>query len=1535
MVKEILRLRTDNGGNDPSFHDIEIAEYTYESTRMGMPTLKATLMWPTCLDNEWTGREYVVLRGEKYYIRHTPSSTKSNTDERYQHDLEFHSERDELLGSVYFYDTVYKHAKYKDKPCSNSTKFSFYGDIGEFVDRLNCALKYSGVGDSILDSKTSLTTADKPNGDGYCAMLDPEGDYSFSQTKELSFEDQYLWDAITQAYEAYEIPFEMRGKTIVWGARPNVVSHKFKYGAKNELLSISKKNANAKVINRITMLGSSENIPYYYPNTTEDGQISIWLSDDNFEMAHQIFEVVDSSALIAKVPEGEKVILRKYSASKNNVESISTSWGVESLKPYPLGATIHMPKSESKLNIAIVFNVREAGDCILKEVEGYVWQKNLSRPDGTLPTTLLNAVIPASLTRIDAVESIDNVQIVSNADGILMRGLNKGKYRLLLGARFQPDSYITINYITITNAFGLGKAGYYWAVGEKAFDSIGDLGLRLTEPLNDDMVGDSFFWDSRGRINFQSSLMPPKYRDSMGDERFYNALNETYPIPNTTNDKYVFPNPYIEGSPNEYIYVNEDIKPTIEGVVNSQGQLFGSIADIAFDSDDNDSLKHNTTEEDKNDSLKYEHSYFYIKLHIFDGEYGFNLFKHISQTDPMTIQMRSGNCNGCKFKVQAVEFVDPTGLNYYKNPVQVISPNGDIVSGSYVDKVNKSHLQDFQQDTSQNSIWICVQKDAETFGIVMPNRSNNYMPAIGDTFNIINIDLPEVYILDAERRLEEAGIKYMAENNEEKFTFDISASRIFFADHPEVLQQLDENSKIQIKYNGKEYELYVSSFGITCKGNEPLPDITIQLADTLAVGESFVKRVAQSAANLVGSSAGNTNVGGNGGANIDELDRRYLNKRQADRTREILSSDKGFEVGTFVSGSQGGIFFIDPITGHTYIEVDEMKVRMKAIFEELEISKVSTVRGKQMITPGGSINISFVVKIALDKDVILSRPILYNGKPQKLPDVDAYESEFVTTRNVYRCYFKQPDNNNDVTCAFRVGDEIYCEEFNVSSGESENASNRFYWRAVTNVNTDEGYVDLSMEDCAKGSMEPQAGDVICQFGSHKNRYRQSAIVHSTVDANAPSVTLHSDIMSYSLVETAIIEYGVDKTKDTPEPYFNCYGRFFFGPRSEESYLKFEPSEGQLTYRGKLDVESTIDGKKLAYLPKALANALENSTEITGGLILTTLIKLGYKDEDVYHILAGMNGSYISNLGSKTIASWWGGDMIDRAVNNIANASRALIRMDGTGYFADNVIKVNTDHIMIGDNVRLDKSGVSMINDNGQKFVLTNDSVGSFSSSDIVNVIPIRGGDEKVLEYVVNGDEKSGTIRVTGVKFDTINLIDLSREEIKNGDAITLISKVRFAHDSHLTEDGIPYQCYNLVIYRVFCDKKEVLRQDVPFEPANGGTSDVEHIAPFSATHKITKPGIYQMTVEIIGPDSLPLASTSSASLTIDKKSRFRRGIMDMTRIGNDGAILSYGTTKFFVSEEGVFAAAGDRTLRFTAENGLQIKDSADGAYRTL
>ena len=87
----------------------------------------------------------------------------------------------------------------------------------------------------------------------------------------------------------------------------------------------------------------------------------------------------------------------------------------------------------------------------------------------------------------------------------------------------------------------------------------------------------------------------------------------------------------------------------------------------------------------------------------------------------------------------------------------------------------------------------------------------------------------------------------------------------------------------------------------------------------------------------------------------------------------------------------------------------------------------------------------------------------------------------------------------------------------------------------------------------------------------------------------------------------------------------------------------------------------------------LKAALKEFTTIEGGLIQSSTLALGYTSDSGYQVMAGTNGIYDASKLGGGIASWWGGAMFDRfeytEETMPENVASALVRMDGTGYFA--------------------------------------------------------------------------------------------------------------------------------------------------------------------------------------------------------------------------------------------------------------------------
>ena len=236
-----------------------VSSYTYDAKRMGgAPTLTATIYSSEPL--QWKKEEFVEFNGDRFFASYTPNSTKDNSSRMWKSEITFTSRR-ELLDNTLFFDVVVDDVDTQDKDRyrSNQTKFTFGGTIYEFVARINSSMSYCGL----------YRPADEYK--GYYVVID-EG-YVTDEVKEVSFEDQYLTDVLQLINTTFELDYYWDGNVCHVGkVQHDLTDTPIKYGSSDALISVSKENANYKIVDMITGYGSSDNLPYYYPNDDEFGE---------------------------------------------------------------------------------------------------------------------------------------------------------------------------------------------------------------------------------------------------------------------------------------------------------------------------------------------------------------------------------------------------------------------------------------------------------------------------------------------------------------------------------------------------------------------------------------------------------------------------------------------------------------------------------------------------------------------------------------------------------------------------------------------------------------------------------------------------------------------------------------------------------------------------------------------------------------------------------------------------------------------------------------------------------------------------------------------------------------------------------------------------------------------------------------------------------------------------------------------------------------------------------------------------------------
>lgn len=219
---------------------------------------------------------------------------------------------------------------------------------------------------------------------------------------------------------------------------------------------------------------------------------------------------------------------------------------------------------------------------------------------------------------------------------------------------------------------------------------------------------------------------------------------------------------------------------------------------------------------------------------------------------------------------------------------------------------------------------------------------------------------------------------------------------------------------------------------------------------------------------------------------IEALSKFFIRKDRPDEAGFLIKFLGGLfsdyiQSMNFSSGAlgEGFVIKVDSKTGKSYIEVDELFVRIKAMFSELEIKKLSYAGGNYMFTAAG----------------------------MKCGKVEEHE-------DFWRCYLLVDDGETAIENPFKEGDLVRFQDFNIKPGVYDNVSNRYYWRLCVGVGED--YIDLSKTDCDAGSDIPQEGDSLVQLGNRTDKKRQNAITLSVYGDDAPSIHQYAGIDSYSM-----------------------------------------------------------------------------------------------------------------------------------------------------------------------------------------------------------------------------------------------------------------------------------------------------------------------------------------------------------------------------------------------------------------------------------
>jgi len=288
----------------------------------------------------------------------------------------------------------------------------------------------------------------------------------------------------------------------------------------------------------------------------------------------------------------------------------------------------------------------------------------------------------------------------------------------------------------------------------------------------------------------------------------------------------------------------DDIYPSIAGMMDENGHAIDEIYAVE------------ALDDRINPDGSLVQSYFYVYLY----DLGFDINEFLTSEDA-TMSMKTGYCAGIDFKIVEATALKPTE-QYYSDGCRW-----------------KFRLE--KDVTSSNNY-------------VIP--SGNVKPKKEDKFVLLNILMPESYVIQAEQRLLEAARKYLDENSKSKISYTVNMDENFLADRPILTRALREAISMRIDDNdlgdmedndGSRYTVKsVQNLVITYKPNQFVPSYQVTLAEKVIAGP--LDRIESEIGNIV------ENVQNNGSQNTVNRRNGIRNSRNLRALSEKIFDTDGY-----------------------------------------------------------------------------------------------------------------------------------------------------------------------------------------------------------------------------------------------------------------------------------------------------------------------------------------------------------------------------------------------------------------------------------------------------------------------------------------------------------------------------------------------------------------------------------------------------------------------------------------------------------------
>lgn len=382
-------------------------------------------------------------------------------------------------------------------------------------------------------------------------------------------------------------------------------------------------------------------------------------------------------------------------------------------------------------------------------------------------------------------------------------------------------------------------------------------------------------------------------------------------------------------------------------------------------------------------------------------------------------------------------------------------------------------------------------------------------------------------------------------------------------------------------------------------------------------------------------------------------------------------------------------------------------------------------------------------------------------------------------------------------------------------------------------------------------------------------------------------------------------------------------------------------------KGNIETSWTAAPDDSDYLRNAIVQARRSLTEIDGGLILTSLIRLGmFNQSGEGKVMSGISGICDRETSP---AIWIGGDMVDRFDNPQGLTPAAgMFRHNGLGYLSNGLIRFLADAIEIGPPdgtrekaIRFDQHGMKMFadSDGSMRMIITNkpldyDAVDAVQGD--VTTIPLPTGRiASTYDIFPPATAADGSIRLGSCVIHGYGALTSALGRLPANSEISVPITVNLGYK--ITTDLMNYTYSGYFRVRIFSSKMVIFDRTANISPLRGeGSMTVNVTTPVDGTYTL------EVTIGNTLPDYSGMEGNEATVTGIDS-GKITKGSANLIEIGENGILIVRGEMKALFCDNyfgvkvgsnfGIQMTPNSATMRLSGSQWRTLSRASDGTLK--